>query len=547
MAEYIQDVTINTNKLDWAFPFQRTGSFPLDRSSIFSSYDDAVLYASQGEDSRGLSGSSYVGQPISVYDETSSTVTLYVIDVNRTLKEVGSAPLVDGVSIEVIENKLQLKDFGVGYYAFVPAGQDEAGNLIPSSYKYTEGFKEGLELKIVEVDGVYEVAWYEPNSEVLDNLENQLEVLTEKVEKKANSTDVYTKLETESLIAAAGHLKRKKVNSLNEIDVNAADAEQYIYMVLADVSVDGNDIYDEYMVLDGQLEKVGSWDVNLDGYVTEETLEETLKDYASQESVNLLEVGKVDKLEGYELISKANVAKLDTIAANAEPNFIKSVTTDFSVSDEGQLSLNEISISKVTNLQDLLDSKVDKVTSLVDGKEVDWILLSPENQEKLASLVIGESGDIEVSGKVNAENVEGLASWVTTNRDSVSGLYPAADQTKLNSIESGAQKNYINSVEETELNVDATGKLSLVSIPVAKIEDLESVLPSFSAVSDDFTITEVNNVKTLTLTKSYVETSIYVAEVGDLSKLERATDNKNSTIVDEINYINSRLQWTDLG
>ena len=118
---------------------------------------------------------------------------------------------------------------------------------------------------------------------------------------------------------------------------------------------------------------------------------------------------------------------------------------------------------------------------------------------------------------------------------------------KLSEIEAGAQKNYITSVEVSEFNVDDTGKLSLVSIPVSKIENLNTLLPDFTAVSDNFVITTVNGIKTLDLSKSYVETSIYAAEVGDLSALVRATGKEDSTLVDEINYINARLQWTDLG
>ena len=41
MAEYILDVMSQTSKLDWAFPFQRTGAFPIDRSAVFSSLADA--------------------------------------------------------------------------------------------------------------------------------------------------------------------------------------------------------------------------------------------------------------------------------------------------------------------------------------------------------------------------------------------------------------------------------------------------------------------------------------------------------------------------
>ena len=93
MSEYIFDVVSQTSKLDWAFAFQRTGAFPLDRSSLFSSLADAEAYARGDKtDARELGGSSYVGQPISIYDADSNTVALYIIEADRTLKEVGSKP-----------------------------------------------------------------------------------------------------------------------------------------------------------------------------------------------------------------------------------------------------------------------------------------------------------------------------------------------------------------------------------------------------------------------------------------------------------------------
>ena len=42
MAQYQEAFT---GKLDWAMPFQRTGAWPLDRSSMFESYEDALAYA----------------------------------------------------------------------------------------------------------------------------------------------------------------------------------------------------------------------------------------------------------------------------------------------------------------------------------------------------------------------------------------------------------------------------------------------------------------------------------------------------------------------
>ena len=59
-------------------------------------------------------------------------------------------------------------------------------------------------------------------------------------------------------VAAADHLKRKSVVSTGNIDLKAADATQYIYMVPKGTA-GTSDKYDEYMVIDGVLEKMGDW------------------------------------------------------------------------------------------------------------------------------------------------------------------------------------------------------------------------------------------------------------------------------------------------
>jgi hypothetical protein len=241
------------------------------------------------------------------------------------------------------------------------------------------------------------------------------------------------------------------------------------------------------------------------------------------------------------LVLDTEIVKLATIKENAEPNYIKTVTSDFKVSEAGELSLVSIKSSQVSDLQDELNKKVDAKSSNFNGVDTEWILLSPENQAKLNALVIGEEG-VEISGKVNAENVEGLNSWILTNRDTVSGLYPSADENKLKTIETGAQVNFIKEVDTVQFSVNENGVLSLNNINVNKINNLESVLPGFTAVSDDFVINEVDNVKTLSLKNTYVTTAVYSAEVGDLSKLIHSEE-KNTTIVDEINSINERLMW----
>lgn len=350
MAEYILNVVEQGSKLDWAMPFQRTGAFPLDRSSVFSSYADAVKYAAgAGDDERGLGGTSYVGQTISVYNNGS--VTLYIIEADRSLKEVGSAPAGDNVSIEFADGKLQVKGFGKGYYKYVPATSDEA-----EKYQFVaDDFIAGLEPRVVtNSEGALEIAWYQPSNK-----------------------EFYTKTETDTLIKTAinnaDHLKRKIVTATGEIDLTAKDADQYIYMVPNGLQHD-DDKYDEYIVIEGKLEKVGDWEVDLTGYYTkvqvDDKIAEAIKGATGGESAASVKAA----LEAYKTANDAKVKALETDVAalkaiGAEKNFIASVDTDFTVGTDRKLVLNDIPISKVTSLQDTINTINGKVESL-ESKEI---------------------------------------------------------------------------------------------------------------------------------------------------------------------------------
>ena len=350
MADYILDVVNQNVKLDWAMPFQRTGAFPLDRSSIFSSYADAVKYAAgAGDDERGLGGTSYVGQTISVYNNDS--VILYIIEADRSLKEVGSAPAGDNVSIEFVNGKLQVKGFGKGYYKYVPATSDET-----EKYQFVaDDFIAGLEPRVVtNSEGALEIAWYQPSNK-----------------------EFYTKTETDTLIKTAitnaDHLKRKIVTATGEIDLNAKDADQYIYMVPNGLQHD-DDKYDEYIVIEGKLEKVGDWEVDLTGYYTkvevDDKIAEAIEGATGGESAASVKAA----LEAYKTANDTKVKALETDVAalkavRAEKNFINSVDTDFTVGDDRKLVLNDISIEKITNLKDTITSINDKIGSL-EKKEI---------------------------------------------------------------------------------------------------------------------------------------------------------------------------------
>ena len=175
---------------------------------------------------------------------------------------------------------------------------------------------------------------------------------------KANAADVYTKQETEEYvnkqIANTDHLKRIKVNSLDSIDPTAPGADKYIYMVPSGTAANGNK-YNEYIIVDGILEAVGTWEVDLNDYAKVSQVTELA------ESLN----GKVDKVEGSRLINAIEISKLAGIEEGAQANYIREVSSEFKV-ENGLLSLLSINSSHVSDLENLLATKADKkdVTSL---------------------------------------------------------------------------------------------------------------------------------------------------------------------------------------
>ena len=559
MSEYIFDVVSQTSKLDWAFAFQRTGAFPLDRSSLFSSYTDAEAYARGDKtDERGLGGASYVGQPVSVYDADSNTVNLYIIEADRSLKEVGSAPLRDNASIEIVDGRVQLKDFGVSYYAYVPATVDaETGEQIPSSYKLTEGFKEGLEPRVRLEGEDYVVAWYEPSGQTVDDiaailadvqedistLETAVDALNKSVgqaantedgtaasglyaelDKKANAADVYTKTQTDekiaSEIAKVDHLKRTIVDSIDDIDLAAEDADQYIYMVPTGLQAD-DDKYDEYIVINGVIEKVGSWEVNLEPYATTEYVNDEL-------------AKKVDAVEGSRLMTDAEGTKLAGIEEGAQANYIDSTSGEFAVKD-GELSLVQVAqakvaglvdalnqlttslankvdieegsrlitaneISKLESIKDLIQSidaekftidengklllnsiEINEVTGLVEkfAEKVDKVegsrLITEIEAQKLEALNL-EDGDITISGSVNASQVKELYDVVYRIVTGTGTAIFDEVSKQLLGIEIGAEKNIIDSVNETQLSIDENRKLSIKAVDIAAVTGLQDIL-----------------------------------------------------------------------
>ena len=532
------------NLMSFAKSFARLNGQPLDKSEIWYSLADAQAYAA--------TEAAYVGQILAVIDTKNNKVVFYgVQDTLGTLKEVGSTPVGDELSVEIVDGVIQLKGFGTQYYAYVPAVKNpETGEIIESSkYVLTDGFKAGLEPRVIANEDKLVLAWYEPGTETVedvaaniesvsktvnnldqtlnaegglidqvDNLKTQvgtavdeagsgatglyaeIDRINEELANKPNAADV-TK-EIAEAVAGADHLRREIVEALPEI--SKADPN-VIYMVPTGLQEDDNK-YHEWILINGVFEPVGSWEVDLSSYAKTSDVETALNK-------------KVDKVEGSRLITNEEVEKLSGIEAGAQVNFINSVSSDFTISENKELQLNIIGQDKISGLSDTLNTKVDKKTSTIsneDGSttEVDWTLLSPDDKSKLDSITKGAEPNYI---KAVVEDFTVINGTLGINQIPISKITDLNEQ--LNVIQSN-----VSSLDQI-INGTTPEEGQVVQGVVAKLDDLTSIVNN---ISNNFV--------------NYVTVEDFNTVVGNLEELKI----NNTNIMEDINGIKDILSWKDI-
>ena len=247
----------------------------------------------------------------------------------------------------------------------------------------------------------------------VEALETQDGVLTGEIGTlKTSLSNVYTKTETDSAIAkaiaAVDHLSREIVEALPE-----TASENVIYMVLRGDGT-GQDVYNEYMYINRAWEIIGDTSVDLTGY------------------------------------------------AKTEDILVKSVSSDFTVTGDGQLTfktgaapeingsnISNIAITNVVGLQDALNSKV----AAEEGKS----LVSNTLITKLGNLAEIKSVSDEFTLTNGELSVNAIAAAKITD-------LPAA----LTDIETlkGAQSSYVKSVSVNGTALELSAEQG-VNIPVA--------------------------------------------------------------------------------
>lgn len=483
----------------------RGNPIPLDKSEIWYSYDAMELYAQTDP-------VAYVGQILGLVDEAAGTATAYIIlNTAGELQEIGASVDIpslkgDNSSIVISNEIIALKNWGVQYYKYVAATETTEAEYVLQIVDDENPWISGLEPKVASENGQMVLAWYQPNPTTIEGLGSQLSSLQTSVSDLQKNT--YTKTEVDKKIVEAGHLKRAIVNSVDDININAADADQYIYMVLTSPE-DTADKYDEYMVIIYEdesgtevryIEKVGSWEVDLSNYVTKNALETELNK-------------KVDSQEGYFLISQEEKLKLAGIEVGAQKNFITSVDSQNFAVEAGKLLLQSIAVAQVQNLQSLLDAKVDKE----EGKG----LSSNDFTDEYIQIIQGNAANIQTQGNkiITIENV--------LNDTEVDGVVIPGLVTKVNNLSVTVQTNIDNIASNAGKILTLEGKVTTQGNAITLLQ------------------TDVKDLKTkvnaIDLTK-YVTTEIFQATVGNLEELQQNTQTLHTQIKD----IQEAITWGEI-
>lgn len=549
-------MAMDFGKLDFAVSFNRQTAFPLDAKSYFESLTSANAAAATAQEAGSKETTYYYGQQIAVVE--SGVATLYVIQPDKTLKEVGGKVAInENIFEKDSEGKLDLVGFaGAVAGAQLVKGADGKISWVKPDTTTVEGLSTAVEGLRTDLDALTtrvsanetaigkktegDVAGTGILGE-LETVESSVSTINDKIGIKAegenpatgiykdiadanakitqNATDIsgkadkattlagygitdgMTATEIASAIATAvsesGHAQFVKVDAIPSAEEAEANKLYLVYN-------EATQHYDIYAKVGDSVEQLDDTTVDLSNYYQKSEVDTKLESKVSVEegkglSANdftdaLLEklngisegaqknlinsvaeafvveegelklaqatsavlasvANKVDKEEGKSLVSDTEIEKLAGVAEGAEANYIKSVDSQFTVSEAGELSLNAVAQSKITGLDTALAGKVD----VVEGKQLSTNDFTDELLNKLNAI---KSEDIQAN-ILEVVKLNGEALPIAEKAVNI----PIASTTAFGVVK--------GSLEENEVAIGEDGIMSINSVNVQKLAQTE--------------------------------------------------------------------------
>lgn len=508
----------NFGKLDWALEFNRTGKFPLDRSSMFGSYADALAYAKQdGTDTRKIGGTSYVGQIISVFgpgaDGATDEIAAYIITAvgsGASLMKFAQSSASGDVEEEIqklaariteVEDKLKVasaeadgllskenfaKLLGIAEGAQVNVIEsvkvngealeiaDKAVNIDLSAYAKTADINTELGKKVDAVEGKglstndYDAAAVAEVAKIKDKADAS--TVAELAGKVTKNTEDITKINTD-LEGLTGAMHFIGTSTTDPAGATGATVEGHETFKAGDVCLYGNKEYVYNDVTSKWVELGDEGSHATKGYVDE----------AKQAAIDAANSATDTKLEAY-----SNTTEVKGLIATAKGEAV----TEAGTAADGKIAEALKAYTTTEALNTELGKKVDAVT----GKSLvaDELITKMEGIQDNAAIK-GVEGGIKLDAETGKISID-AATVPVIAQDKVDGLADALAAKK-----------------------DEAGVNALIAAATIKAEKIEGIVAEAAKVSNALTA----GGKVFDGSEAV---EITAADLGALTTIEKATD-----------------------
>lgn len=475
-----------TNLVDFSVGLRPNGAFPLDPRSMFGSYDAAVAAAATA----AVTGTEeakktryYIGQTLTVFEN--DVVASYQIQADKTLKAIGASVVGDNKSIVVGENDvLSLKNFGSKYYAYKPAdnilaageytypdtmpeGVDGAyvnvadvwyvytegawtvTDVVPSNVEKhveTEGWKAGLEPRVIQTAQGYELAWYEPSTTTVEGVaaalaavQGSVEAIDEKVDN--TRTDLEKQIDDEETRALAAE---------SALDAKIKTNSDAIGVLNGDASTEGsvkNSISKELAALLNNDTAINSIQALVDW------ADEHAEDYLELQNNVTANKNALDELKAIVGELPEGIQATDVIGYIQE--LVAAEETRALAAEQGlQNSINQINTT-VGNLGTAASKNVEYFATAEQGAKADTAVQSVVASETnngaivvdgdeviaytLPNATVSNLGGVKPDGMSLTTNDQGVISVSAVDHSKVTGLGDQLNATQEAAVEAAAQ------------------------------------------------------------------------------------------------------------
>ena len=282
-----------------------------------------------------------------------------------------------------------------------------------------EGNKTAIEKTVSDLTAVVD-----GNSDAIEALEGRADGFDTAI------ADRYTKGEVDSAIATAvansEHLKRDIVEALPEV----ASADVHTIYMVAKTDGEGNQMYDEYMLVNGAFEKVGDTKVDLAPYAKTEDVNSAIN--AEKERAEAAEKALDDKI-------KANsdlLATVDQRIATAKGEAVTEAGQAADTKDEVVLAAAKkyadekvagVDLTQVATNKANIEALQGTVGTL--GSDLDAVEEKAGANESAISGLTERMTDVEGKASTNESNISGLTERMGTAESDIDAIETSLTET----------------------------------------------------------------------------------------------------------------------